>query len=352
MKLVRIVIPGLQSLVVAFGCMGRATAQNLVSNGDFESGNSGFSSQYVYSPGTGFPAGVYDVRSSPSAWNSNFSNCSDHSLPPGSLMMTVSGSASVGQRVWTQTFPVLPTTTYQVSFWATSLSGVSPATLRAYVNGIQVGSQFNLSTSTCSWLSFSVTWMSGANDQATLQIVDTNLATSGNDFALDDIAFLSPPQPISFCFGDGTGGLCPCSNFGTAGRGCQNSAGTGGAFLVASGTTIPDAVTLTASGELATALTIFLQGDAASAPQAFGDGVRCMAGTLKRLFTKSAIGGLVAAPGAGDLSITAQSALLGDPIAAGSARYYVTYYRDADAAFCPAPQGGTFSASQCVSLVW
>src|SRR5689334_14361061 len=38
-----------------------------------------------------------------------------------------------------------------------------------------------------------------------------------------------------FCAGDGspTGVPCPCSNFGTLGHGCNNSASTGGALLVA-----------------------------------------------------------------------------------------------------------------------
>ena len=45
-----------------------------------------------------------------------------------------------------------------------------------------------------------------------------------------------PPPPIaSFCFGDGTGTSCPCSNHGAPGAGCQNSAAAGGARLTGSG---------------------------------------------------------------------------------------------------------------------
>ena len=43
------------------------------------------------------------------------------------------------------------------------------------------------------------------------------------------------------------------------------------------------------------------------------------------------------APQAGDPSVSAQSALLGDPIAPGSSRYCQTYYRDPSLSFCPAP---------------
>ena len=33
-------------------------------------------------------------------------------------------------------------------------------------------------------------------------------------------------------------------------------------------------------------------------------------------------------------------------------RLYMTYYRDANPAFCPAPQGGTFNSSNAISIVW
>ena len=70
-------------------------------------------------------------------------------------------------------------------------------------------------------------------------------------------------------------------------------------------------------------LAIFLQGDVnVSGGVGFGDGVRCVGGMIKRLDVASASGGSAAFPGPDDLSITARSAALGDPIAAGSTRWY------------------------------
>jgi hypothetical protein len=60
----------------------------------------------------------------------------------------------------------------------------------------------------------------------------------------------------------------------------------------------------------------------------FGQGLRCAAGQLKRLFTKIAAGGHTYAPIAGDASISERSAALGDPIAPGTQRFYYVYYRD------------------------
>ncbi|HZN54013.1 MAG TPA: hypothetical protein VFB67_01710, partial [Candidatus Polarisedimenticolaceae bacterium] len=84
----------------------------------------------------------------------------------------------------------------------------------------------------------------------------------------------------------------------------------------------------------------------------FGDGVRCAAGTLKRLYVKNAVGGVATAPVAGDLSITARSAAAGDPLAPGAVRYYQTYYRDPDPAFCPIPPGNTFNSSNGLIITW
>ncbi len=170
------------------------------------------------------------------------------------------------------------------------------------------------------------------------------------------IMILALPSGVAnaFCFGDGTQFTpCPCANNGSLGRGCENSASTGGARLAASGTISPDTLVLSATDELPHALSIFLQGDDRVAV-AFGDGVRCAGGNLHRLFVKSAVGGSVTGPdfGAGDPSLTARSAALGDPIAAGDVRYYQVYYRDPSATFCSAPQGNTWNVGNAIEVFW
>jgi hypothetical protein len=157
-----------------------------------------------------------------------------------------------------------------------------------------------------------------------------------------------------FCFGDGTGSLaCPCNNLGASGRGCANSQNPAGALLAASGTTVPDTLTLTSSDELGTAFSILLQGNQQlSTPVLFGDGLRCVGGTLKRLYSASASGGVVAFPPPGGLSISAQSAALGDPILPGSARSYQTYYRDPNLGFCPFPPGNTWNVGNAQRVLW
>ena len=159
---------------------------------------------------------------------------------------------------------------------------------------------------------------------------------------------------VSFCPGDGSGVACPCGNDGASGRGCENSAGTGGALLAGSGVASlsADSAQLTSSGERSTALSIVLQGRAAIAPVDFGDGLRCAGGQLVRMYVKTAIAGVVTAPQPGDPGILERSAAAGDPIPLGATRVYQAYYRDPSPSFCPGPQGSTFNASSAIAIAW
>ena len=166
-----------------------------------------------------------------------------------------------------------------------------------------------------------------------------------------------PAEPIlaSFCPGDSSNPAvrdCPCANAGATGHGCANSAGFS-AHLVAGGTTQPDTVVLSTDGMLPSVLNIYLQSDGSRLPGvAMGDGVRCLAGTIRRLAAKSASGGASQFPGPSDPSISARSAALGDPLAPGAIRFYQTYYRDNSGSFCPPPLGGGANVSNAVRIVW
>ena len=144
---------------------------------------------------------------------------------------------------------------------------------------------------------------------------------------------------------------CPCSNPGSAGRGCNNSINTGGGLLTSSGTSSlgADSLHFTQSGELNTSLSIFLQGNA-NLPNGvvFGDGVRCAGGTLKRLYTHNASSGTVNAPVGSDLAVHTRSAALGDTITVGAQRFYQVYYRDPNLVFCSAG----FNVGNAQAVTW
>jgi Tol biopolymer transport system component len=157
----------------------------------------------------------------------------------------------------------------------------------------------------------------------------------------------------------GFGGVmvCPCSNPpGASGRGCDNSAATGGGILSASGIAYLsiDSLVFTTSGERPTAFSIVMQGNTLLPNGVvYGQGVRCVGGTTKRLFTKTAVGGSITAPDftAGDPTVSARSAAKGDVIQPGQSRWYLVYYRDPIVlGGCPA--SSTFNATQTGQVSW
>jgi gliding motility-associated-like protein len=168
----------------------KTTGANLIVNGDFESGNTGFTSAYVFSSPVNTNEGQYVVGTSPHDWNVNAPvSCGDHTSGSGNMMI-VNGSLVAGVNVWTSgTFPVSPNTNYAFSIWIESISPYSPAILQFSINGSVLGNPVNASSATCNWQQFYTTWNSGSSTTATISLVNNNTAFVGNDFALDDISF-------------------------------------------------------------------------------------------------------------------------------------------------------------------
>ncbi|MFN0009034.1 MAG: FG-GAP repeat domain-containing protein [Planctomycetota bacterium] len=187
-------------------------------------------------------------------------------------------------------------------------------------------------------------------------LVATNETTGGVSVLLNGAGGVSPM--LTICHPGDAGFMgCPCANPPSVlGRGCDNSSGTGGALLTATGTASLGADTLvfTTSGQRPTALSIVAQWNGAhAAGVTFGMGVRCTSGTLKRLYSQLASGGSITAPnvGGGDLTVSAQSAAKGDTILAGTSRRYLVYYRDnTPLGGCPA--ASNFNATQTGRVLW
>jgi len=184
----------------AFGCTGSAflpVANELVTNGDFSAGNTGFSSTYGYVPVSTnalWPEGLYGVGPNPTAYHSNFWG-RDHTTNSGNFMI-VNGTGLAGVVVWQETVTVLPNTPYYFSAWAMSLNSVPPyANLQFKVNGTLVGTTAPLAARPANnnppynWQRFYGNWNSGAATTAVIQIVDLQTALGGNDFGLDDVSY-------------------------------------------------------------------------------------------------------------------------------------------------------------------
>ncbi|XZF13913.1 PKD domain-containing protein [Chitinophagaceae bacterium MMS25-I14] len=170
------------------------TANNYVVNGDFSSGNTGFTTSYTLGTGGTWGLlsneGTYGVSSNPNLLHSNFSSFYDHTLGTSSgSMLVVNGASAANTSIWCQTITVTPNTDYDFSCWGASTTSSSPAILQFSINGNLLGTPLSLPSTTSQWVQFHALWNSGSNTSITICIVDQQTAASGNDFAIDDIEF-------------------------------------------------------------------------------------------------------------------------------------------------------------------
>lgn len=208
------------------GCVGTdilSVAQELVTNGDFELGNTGFFTEYDNKPSpipaspasgnTGLRVeGTYAVDTSANVYHTLFHG-RDHttSEQKGKFLMINGSKTPIGnpahlRTIWEQTVVVQPNTDYYFSAWAMNLNGSPFARLQFEVNGVPVGTIADLSIAPVpsfesdvninNWVRFysNPKWNSGDTTTAVIRIINLNQSTGGLDFGLDDISFgtLSP----------------------------------------------------------------------------------------------------------------------------------------------------------------
>ncbi len=160
---------------------------NLINNGDFSQGNTGFSSGYTYTTNL-WPEATYYIGSNPLSYHPNFASCGDHTTGNGNMMI-VNGAAVPNTNIWQKTVNVNPNAMYVFSCWLASVTPTNPAQLQFFVNGVQIGAVFNATSINCNWNMFYNLWPSGTATTANIAIKNQNSQLSGNDFAIDDIYF-------------------------------------------------------------------------------------------------------------------------------------------------------------------
>ena len=176
--------------------VGGLVAAELIVNGDFEQGNTGFTSDYTFTGAEPTPQRGYSVVSDPYALHSHprVRSVGDHTTGSGSMFL---GNGAVDRDIvmWSQTVDVAPNTRYRFVAWVLAWSNASNSLpkLDFLINDESVGT--HLADPPFVWREFSAEWNSGDNKSAVLKIVDRNLDWDGNDPALDDISFSVVPEP-------------------------------------------------------------------------------------------------------------------------------------------------------------
>lgn len=169
--------------------------KELVKNGNFDQGNTGFASQYSFiknpSASAGdFSSGNYTISTTSKDKYSCFSNCTDYTNGSGNMMI-VNGAETPGKVVWQQTVLVDTGFYYAFSTFAQNIScsGSSPAVLQFAINDSLIGPAFDVGSTLCQWKWFYCSWNSKTDTIAKISIISKSTQVSGNDFALDSISF-------------------------------------------------------------------------------------------------------------------------------------------------------------------
>lgn len=170
---------------------------NLVANGDFSQGNTGFATHYAYVtpiPGTtGWPD-QYTITTNTLTMNTSYCPTGDHTTGSGNMMVIDGTGMGADRLVWGQNVAVQPNTTYTFSIDAAKLYYYNPTTLTININGTTIMTPTLENAPTCQWQHYQLTWNSEGNSTANIAIYTATVATSGNDFAIDDIKlFLDCP---------------------------------------------------------------------------------------------------------------------------------------------------------------
>ncbi len=164
--------------------------QNLVVNGDFEAGNTGFLTTYTYCNTNNclYPLANngYSVGTNANFFHTLFQG-QDHTSGTGNFMIV--NGADPNLVVWRETVSVTPNTDYAFGVWLSTLITVNTSKVRFSINGVQIGQIFNAPAETGVWEQVFSIWNSGASSTATIEIVDIFDQASGNDFGIDDIFF-------------------------------------------------------------------------------------------------------------------------------------------------------------------
>ena len=223
-----------QILCIAMIVLGfyQISAQNILTNGDFENGGSGngfFVHDYtlINNPNGVSNPGTYARTTNPNLMNSNFISGGDHTSGSGN-MLVIDGSTQTNRFFWTtgNTGGAIggftAGTTYTFSFWIKSVSNeVTDVNTRAnigvfFVNANNINPQ-NLTILAPlpveGWQQINYAFVATA-DNVMVRLRTLNAGALGNDFAVDDFSITVGGLPLvgDFSF---TNPTCPDSNDGS-----------------------------------------------------------------------------------------------------------------------------------------
>ena len=202
-------------IILIFFCLSKSSAQpsncsyndlssqsNLVYNGDFQLGNTSFSTDYTFSTSNPLNASQYNIVTDASAIHFGFTGY-DHTSGNGTGYFMVINGASTAVNDWCQTVSVQANSYYRFSAWFKNIvkkpqyAGLNIANVELHINGQKVSNNISLPDYPDDWVRLDTLWYSGSSTSVVLCIYDTSTAGNGNDFAIDDISLKLCSCPFS-----------------------------------------------------------------------------------------------------------------------------------------------------------
>ena len=199
----------MRHLIIAAVAFAAATSANALTvvNGDFEAGNTGFTSSYTFVP-VGAEAQMgeakYSVAHTALATHTSFADFSDHTLgTPAGNYMVVNGSSVANTVVWQSSPIAVSSGTYNFSAFLSSVYFQSPALLQFTATpdvgpAISLGN-FSAPGTTGVWQGVGSNFViAPGTTSITLSIINQNTDLQGNDFGIDDISLSVVPEPATW----------------------------------------------------------------------------------------------------------------------------------------------------------
>ena len=171
---------------------------NLVTNGDFSAGNTGFTVPQSYAGGSppSVQPGDYTVWTNPNVTNSYYATIGDHTTGTGNMLI-VDVAGTVGEAVYQTTVNVTAGNTYFFSAWFANINQTYASapilkfSITAPVGGTTtlIGNTAYVDSTDNKWKEFFSVYKATTSGAITLEIQNYRSGSAGNDLALDDISF-------------------------------------------------------------------------------------------------------------------------------------------------------------------
>jgi len=181
-------VAGVDAWYIYSGSSDKIRGENILINGDFEAGNSDFTTEYTSDCLAPIARGAYCIHDQPESFGTYFSDCRDVTSGSGKMFIT-DASEVPGVKIWCQDITVAQNTKYEFSAWVTSLHKSNPPTLQFWVNGTTLGDELQIEGTQCNWQNMAGEWDSYQTTSAEICVINQNTSGIGNDFAMDDIYF-------------------------------------------------------------------------------------------------------------------------------------------------------------------